>query len=76
MINIINASEVSFPLTVRDLQYGHAYLSDDGILFIGNQVLVGTSLLVAFSVDGDSYVPENDYDSRFREVDIEVRILT
>ena len=77
MINIVRTKESVFPLLAKDIRDGHAYESSDGTLYIGNYVYREEAHhVVAFSVDGNSFITAEDTVTYLREVNIEVRITT
>lgn len=57
-------------LNARDIQDGHAYEREDGVLFVGN--CIGN--VVAFSLCGDDVV-NFDSASMFRSVDLIIEVV-
>lgn len=73
-IKIVDAVPTVNPIKYDDIQDGHAYISNKGVLYIGNKVFRANGYIFAFSVNGKDYITAEDSDLTFREVNITVTI--
>ena len=72
-IEIISNLKSSFPLELKDLQDGHAYVcseEEEDVIYVCNRY----SNVVAFSLDGGHIVDEDSDNLRFREINLKVEV--
>ena len=70
-ITVINSDLVTYPLTADDIRDGHAYQSDHETIYIGNSF----GEICAYSICGNAVVFKTEDNTRFREINIEIRVV-
>ena len=70
-ITVINSDPVTYSLTASDIRDGRAYQADHGTIYIGNSF----GEICAYSICGSAVVFKTGDNTRFRERNLEIRVV-
>jgi len=72
-VKIIQNNSNQFCITPEDFVDGHAYESEQGIIYIANKVHLDC-IIYAFSICGNYYIAKGEEHKNFREVNLTITV--